>query len=172
MAASQRKSCTPRRAAPVSVLMAVALLVAGVAIAKPSPAAKPPAKALADAVEEVIVADSASWLFKVYKPGSVRDVTVESGDEPGVKIVGANYSYADGSTTWIKVVVRKGAGVQCIAYGDEYFTGCRAVGNNPAVGLIVGAIESAATAPRQSATCPSGYDLVGDTCIPWQAWRQ
>lgn len=157
MAAAQRLLAALSRCFGVFALLAMASLFLAAADAKPVAPVGASGKKLAAAVEQVIVADSASWLFKVYKPGSVRDVTVEPGDEPGVKIVGANYSYADGSSTWIKVVVRQGAGVQCIAYGDEYFTGCRAVGDNPAVGLIVGAIESGATTPRETATCPPGY---------------
>lgn len=144
-------------------LMAIAaasLLVVSPAGAKPVAPGRPSPNALAIAVEKVIIADSASWVFKVYKLGSVRDVKVENADEPGVKIVSANYSYTAYSDTWIKIVVEKNGGVRCIEYGDEFFTGCRDVGDNPAIGLIAGAIESSATTPRRDAACPPGDILL------------
>ncbi len=102
--------------------------------------AGPSNSGMAKAVEAVIIADADSWLFKSYKMGSVRDVVVKDADKPNTKIISATYSYTSGEQTWIKMIVRK-EGVECIEYGDES-SGCRAVGYNPAAGLIADAILS------------------------------
>lgn len=122
---------TARPHGPSWIMMCAALALAMPAAGRPQRKAVQPRTDYARLVERVIIADSAGWLFKRYVKGSVRDVTVKPGEQPGNTLVNATYGYATGDRTWITVVLHRGK-VQCVAYGDEGW-GCRALASNPLV---------------------------------------
>ena len=89
--------------------------------------------AFAKSLDQVLVEDSKSWTFNVYKHGSVENVTVLRRDQNGDALVAANYLY---NTTQVGIVnvLFNSDGVECIAFHDNQ--NCRSIGETPSSKIV------------------------------------
>lgn len=103
---------------------------------------------LAGAIDDLVAADSTSWVIHRFRRGSVHGEQIESTDPSGRPTsVRAHFNYQSGSSGWVRVRLA-GGNLSCIEFWD--FAGdCRALGASPshalaAAAVVVGTVAVAA----------------------------
>ncbi len=90
-------------------------------------------------VDNVLIADSKSWVMHRYDQHSVKNVKITKSDANGhPAVIHADFSYNQGERGWVDLHY-KGTKLSCVTFFDFPGT-CRALGNSPGAAIATGII--------------------------------
>jgi len=149
--------------ASTKIVISIIFVLSGLALSQTALAQKPGAGAPAAAsgglnhqLDQIIAADSTSWLFWRYDHGSTRNARIEQNNPSGVSVIYGEYTYNGGSRGWVRVRLN-GDQVQCIEFWNE--GRCRPFRSPPSHGVVsglLGAMAESGSSGGSSSSSSSG----------------
>ncbi|HWA92260.1 MAG TPA: hypothetical protein VG889_19635 [Rhizomicrobium sp.] len=111
---------------------------------------------LASAIDDLVAADSASWVVHHFRRGSVHGEQIESTDQRGRPTsVRAHFNYQTGSSGWVRIKFADG-NFSCMEFWDFAGT-CRALGASPSRALAAAAVVVGTVAVAAAVTGGGGH---------------